>query len=118
MPVLSLVDTALSLLRQLPILADLPEPDLISLARRVVFRNYARDEEIFYQGDPADRVWWVHTGRVKIIYHDQAGREVILEMISPGEAFGGAVLFFPPASKRGGSFGASTSEICRFAHHP
>ena len=95
MPVLSPVDTALTLLRQLPILADLPEPDLISLARQVVFRNYARDEEIFYQGDPADRVWWVHTGRVKIIYHDQDGREVILEMISPGEAFGGAVLFFP-----------------------
>jgi CRP-like cAMP-binding protein len=37
----------------------------------------------------------VQTGRVKIIYHDQAGREVILEIIAPGEAFGGAVLFFP-----------------------
>lgn len=95
MPVLSPVDTALTLLRQLPILADLSEPDLISLAQQVMFRNYARDEEIFYQGDPADRIWWVHTGRVKIIYHDQDGREVILEIISPGEAFGGAVLFFP-----------------------
>jgi CRP/FNR family transcriptional regulator, nitrogen oxide reductase regulator len=95
LPSLSSVDTALSLLHQLPILADLPEPDLVSLARQVTFRDYARDEEIFYQGDPADRVWWVHTGRVKIIYHDQAGREVILEIIAPGEAFGGAVLFFP-----------------------
>ncbi|OGO35112.1 MAG: hypothetical protein A2W35_11530 [Chloroflexi bacterium RBG_16_57_11] len=95
MPVLSPVNTALSLLRQLPILADVPEPDLEALARQVVFRNYAREEEIFYQGDPADRVWWVHTGRVKIIFHDQDGREVILEIISPGEAFGGAVLFFP-----------------------
>jgi CRP/FNR family transcriptional regulator len=95
MTTLSQVDTALSLLRQLPILADIPEPDLASLAQQVTFRNYARDEEIFYQGDPADRVWWVHTGRVKIIYHDLAGREVILEIIAPGEAFGGAVLFFP-----------------------
>jgi CRP/FNR family transcriptional regulator len=95
MSVYSPVETALTLLRQLPILADIPEPDLIDLARQVSFRNYVRDEEIFYQGDPADRVWWVYTGRVKIIYHDQAGREVILEIISPGEAFGGAVLFFP-----------------------
>jgi len=95
MPVLSPVNTALTLLRQLPILADVPKPDLEALARQVAFRNYAREEEIFYQGDPADRIWWVHTGRVKIIYHDQAGREVILEIISPGEAFGGAVLFFP-----------------------
>ena len=89
------VDTALALLRQLPILVDLPEPELEALARQVSFRNYARDEEIFYQGDPADRIWWVHTGQVKIVFHDQAGREVILEIISPGEAFGGAVMFFP-----------------------
>lgn len=95
MAILSTVDAALTLLRQLPILADLPEPDLVTLARQVTFRHYARDEEIFYQGDPADRVWWVHTGRAKIIYHDLAGREVILEIIAPGEAFGGAVLFFP-----------------------
>jgi len=95
MPDLSPVITAFTLLRRLPIMADVPEPDLETLARQVVFRNYAREAEIFYQGDPADRVWWVHTGRVKIIYHDQAGREVILEIISPGEAFGGAVLFFP-----------------------
>lgn len=95
MSTLTPVDAALALLRQLPILADIPESDLVSLARQVTFRNYAREEEIFYQGDPADRVWWVHTGRVKIIYHDQAGREVILEIIAPGEAFGGAVLFFP-----------------------
>jgi CRP/FNR family transcriptional regulator len=95
MSVLTPVDTALALLRQFPILADVPEPDLVFLARQVTFRKYARDEEIFYQGEPADRVWWVQTGRVKIIYHDQAGREVILEIIAPGEAFGGAVLFFP-----------------------
>ena len=74
MPVLTPVETALDLLRQLPILAEIPEPDLMALARQVVFRNYAREEEIFYQGDPAERVYWVHTGRVKIIYHDQAGR--------------------------------------------
>jgi CRP/FNR family transcriptional regulator len=95
MSVLTPVDTALALLRQFPILADVPEPDLVFLARQVTFRKYARDEAIFYQGEPADRVWWVQTGRVKIIYHDQAGREVILEIIAPGEAFGGAVLFFP-----------------------
>lgn len=125
MPDPATVDTALALLRQLPILADLPEPDLVSLARQVTFRNYARDEEIFYQGDPADRVWWVHTGRVKIIYHDQAGREVILEIIAPGEAFGGAVLFFPsqPATAKAledASIASFSSELyaCFLLEHP
>lgn len=116
MPVFSPVETALNLLRQLPILADLPESDLIDLARQTTFRNYERDELIFYQGDPADRVYWVHSGQVKIIYHDQAGREVILEIISPGEAFGGAVLFFPnqPATAKAledASIASFSSEI-------
>jgi hypothetical protein len=46
------VNTALTLLRQLPILADVPEPDLETLARQVVFRNYAREEETFTRAIP------------------------------------------------------------------
>jgi CRP-like cAMP-binding protein len=47
-------------------------------------------------------VWIVGAGRVKIVYQDVDGREVILEMIEPGEMFGGAVLLFPhhPATAR------------------
>ena len=89
------LETTLQLLKRLHLFADLPEDDLLALAEQVFLGKYERDAVIFYQGDPGDRIWIVHTGRVKIVHHDVDGGEVILEMISPGEAFGGAVLFFP-----------------------
>jgi CRP-like cAMP-binding protein len=85
----------LDLLRNLPLLADVPQADLEALAAQCLVIHAARDAIIFTQEDPADRVWLVQDGQVKIVYHDLDGREVILELISPGEAFGGAVLFFP-----------------------
>lgn len=83
------------LLQQFPLLSDLSEDDIAQLAMQTRLENVPRDQVIFYQGDPCDRVWLVNSGRVKIVYHDTNAREVILEIISPGEAFGGAVLFFP-----------------------
>lgn len=82
-------------LRRLPLLADAPEADLVTLARLTRLDHFAREAVIFTQDDPATRIWIVHTGRVKIVHQDESGREVILEMISPGELFGGAVLFMP-----------------------
>jgi CRP/FNR family transcriptional regulator len=88
-------NTATKLLKQLPLFADLSEEDLAFLAQNTRFQRVEREQILFYQGDSADRIWLVQEGRVKIVYHDENGREVILELISAGEAFGGAVLFFP-----------------------
>jgi CRP/FNR family transcriptional regulator len=85
----------IELLSQFPLLAELSESDLTALAQQTRLDKYKREQVIFYQEDPSERVWMVESGRVKIVYHDREGREVILEIISPGEAFGGAVLFFP-----------------------
>jgi CRP-like cAMP-binding protein len=92
----------LELLEHLPLFAGLPPHDLARLAAQMRVERFERDAAIFFQGDPADRVWLVRDGRVKIVHQEQAGREVILEIISPGEAFGGAVLLMPqhPATAR------------------
>ncbi len=50
---------------------------------------------VFYQGDPTNRVWILREGEVKIVRHDEGGRETIVEIIPQGEAFGGAVIFLP-----------------------
>ena len=85
----------LELLRRLPLFANVPEAELASLAGQTRVDHFERESVVFYQGDPTDRVWIVRAGRVKIIYHETDGREMILEMIGPGEVFGGAVLFMP-----------------------
>lgn len=87
--------STIELLRRLPLLADVPEADLAALAHLTRVDHFAREAVIFYQANPCDRVWLVRAGRVKIVHHEEDGREMILEMISPGEPFGGAVLFLP-----------------------
>jgi CRP-like cAMP-binding protein len=90
----------LSLLALLPLLAGLAERELAELANLARINHFGREATLFRQGDPADRFWLLSQGRIKIIHQSEDGRDVILEMISPGEVFGGAVLFMPvhPAS--------------------
>ncbi len=110
----TLLDRTVSLLRQLPLLADVPEADLARLAETCHLTQAPRDAMLFEQGDPCDRVFIVQSGRVKIVYQEEDGREVILEMIAPGEAFGGAVLFFPthPATAKA----MEDSEVVSFSN--
>jgi CRP/FNR family transcriptional regulator, nitrogen oxide reductase regulator len=93
---------ALALFARVPLLASLPERVLAALAAQTRGDHFEREAILFRQGDPCDRVWFVRTGEVKIVHQEADGREVILEVISPGEPFGGAVLFMPahPATAR------------------
>jgi CRP/FNR family transcriptional regulator, nitrogen oxide reductase regulator len=92
----------LPLLSQLPLLAGLPARELADLAALARADSFEPEATIFNQGDPSDRFWLLRTGRVKVVHMAEDGREVILEVIAPGEAFGGAVLFLPehPAAAR------------------
>jgi len=86
-------DSTLSLLAQVPLLAGLPERDLAALAEVARVDQWEREAVVFDQGAPCDRVWLLRVGEIKAIHHELDGREVILELISPGDAFGGTVLF-------------------------
>ncbi|MCC6190827.1 MAG: Crp/Fnr family transcriptional regulator [Anaerolineales bacterium] len=90
-----MASAVISLLSQVPLLAGLPERDLAALAAQVRTDHFEREAVVFSQGEPSDRFWLLQSGRVKIVHQEEDGREVILEVISPGEPFGGAVLFMP-----------------------
>jgi CRP-like cAMP-binding protein len=85
----------IELLQQLPLFAGLPEADLTRLAGECRVDRLEPDGVIFRQGDPCDRIWIVHRGRIKIVRHEEDGREVILEIIPPGEVFGGGAILLP-----------------------
>jgi len=58
------------------------------------------DQLLFLEGDPAEYVYVVAEGKVKIVKQAPGGKEIILEVFGPGEVFGGATLLLPchPAS--------------------
>jgi len=84
-------DTA-AFLRQSPVFAGLPASEVEVLARVAQEASYRPREFVFLEGDPA--VWFclVRSGRVKIVRHSRAGKDVVLEILGPGEVFGGVAV--------------------------
>lgn len=79
---------AAAFLRASPVFAGLPAREVDALAGRVREESYRLRDYVFMEGDPA--VWFcvLRSGRVKIVRHSRAGRDVVLEVLGPGEVFG------------------------------
>jgi CRP/FNR family transcriptional regulator len=75
-----------------PIFAGLPPRDLAALAAAARDTEYAAREYVFLEGEPAAAFCLVKQGHVKIVRHAKAGKDVVLELLGPGEAFGGVAV--------------------------
>ena len=80
------------ILRQVPLFASLTIEQITAAAEWFHVENFDQDAMIFLEGDPADRLWVISAGQVKIVKHTSDGQENLLEVITPGEMFGGAGL--------------------------
>jgi CRP/FNR family transcriptional regulator len=76
----------------IPLLAALRLEDRQALAPLCRMRGYDKGDTIFREGDPADRIHFVHIGRVKIV-KAAGGRDIILEILGPGEPVGVVAVF-------------------------
>ena len=79
-------------LRASLVFADVPERELVALAATTCEQAYRAREYVFMENDPADYFCFVHTGRVKILRTSRGGRDVVLELLGPGEPFGGVAV--------------------------
>ena len=59
-------------------------------------RSVLRGEAIFLEGDPSNTVHLLASGRVKLVHETEAGREVIIRLIRPGEIIGAAGIWGEP----------------------
>lgn len=76
----------------IPLLAALRNEDREAVAPLCRLRGYDKGETIFREGEPADRIHFVHIGRVKIV-KAAGGRDLILEILGPGEPVGAVAVF-------------------------
>ncbi len=76
----------------IPLLAHIRKEDREALAPLCRMRGYEKGEVVFHEGDPADRIHFVFLGRIKIV-KSAGGRDVILEILGPGEPVGAVAVF-------------------------
>ncbi|MBL8659131.1 MAG: Crp/Fnr family transcriptional regulator [Rhodospirillales bacterium] len=70
------------------LLKDLSPVDLERVGDLATTRWYRTGQPVFMKGDPGTAMMAVLSGRIRICAYSADGREVILNVINPGEVFG------------------------------
>jgi len=55
--------------------------------------KFDRNQYLFWEGDAADKMFVIKAGRVKILKTSASGKEMVLEVMVPGQICGGNALF-------------------------
>ncbi len=90
-----------ALLAKTSLCRGLDRTELSALQQIASFRQLAKGETLFLEGDPAHGFFILLTGRMRIYKSSPEGKEYTLHSISPGEMFAEVAIF------RGNSFPAN-----------
>jgi len=82
----------LAFLKTSPMFAGVPANEIAALAAVAHEDTYRARDYVFMEGEPAEWFCLVRSGRVKILRASRGGKEVVLELLGPGEPFGGVAV--------------------------
>ena len=75
-------------LRQVPLFAAATDEELLRLAGQAYPRRLGRGQVLFVEGEPADAMYVVRSGRVKVFVGSARGDELVLGVLGPGDSLG------------------------------
>lgn len=87
-PEMCSVDLRLEILGRVPFFSQLSSDDILEINRLFREEGYTPDEPVYFEGDPARRLYVVAAGRIKLLRHTSAGKDVLLDILTPGDFFG------------------------------
>ena len=76
-----MTENAPELLSEIELFSELNEGELHEVAVHAQIKKTPTDTTIFYEGDPADAVFVVVNGRVKVVTTSTDGKEFILTVL-------------------------------------
>ncbi|WP_152185894.1 Crp/Fnr family transcriptional regulator [Segeticoccus rhizosphaerae] len=75
-------------LSRVPYFAGLSRGQLEGIDRRMNSLSWADGDPLYLAGDPAEHLFVVAAGRVKVVQPTLTGQEVVVDMVGPGDLFG------------------------------
>jgi len=73
-----------------------PKAFLATVNHGRTISTYAKDDVVFRQGSPADAVFYIRRGNIKVAVTSKHGREAVVAILKPGEFFGEGCLIGQP----------------------
>ncbi|MBU8879039.1 Crp/Fnr family transcriptional regulator [Bacillus sp. FJAT-29790] len=80
-------------LSAVPLFKELEAEEISHIVKIAQTRAYKQKLYVFMQDDPLDRVFFIHSGKIKIYKTDSSGREQIVSVLEAGEMFPHAGFF-------------------------
>lgn len=82
------IDLRLKILSRLPFFAGLPTKTLEDVNRRFTEIGFQAGDMVYAAGNPAERLYVIAEGKVKLLQHAEGGRNILLDILTSGEFFG------------------------------
>jgi len=76
------------LLAKVELFSELDDHELERVAEVTQIRELEKDEAVFHAGDPAEAVFVVSEGKVKVVVTSTDGKDFILTVLGAGQVFG------------------------------
>ncbi|MEK6691929.1 MAG: Crp/Fnr family transcriptional regulator [Nitrospirota bacterium] len=80
------------IIKGIPIFSSLTEKELKEIESLFAEEVVKKDEYIFWEGDPSNWLYVVSEGKVRVLKQSASGKDIILEIISSGDLFGGVAV--------------------------
>lgn len=76
-----------------PIFSNLNHDEMLEIASITTDRTFDKGEMVYKAGDQSEKLYVIHTGKVKIIRFTESGKEQVIRVLGPGEFLGELSLF-------------------------
>ena len=78
---------------RVPFFASFTVSDITHIEPYFQEYRFDRNQYLFWEGDPAARMFVIKSGRVKLLKTSASGKDMVLEVMVPGQICGGGALF-------------------------
>ena len=80
--------TKINLLKQVPLLAELPEEEAIALAAVLEYRQVKKGQCVLRAAEPGQFVMFIVAGKLRVVLTSTNGREYVVDLLGAGDLFG------------------------------
>ncbi|MRR30032.1 Crp/Fnr family transcriptional regulator [bacterium] len=88
-PHLCSTDLRLRMLHGIPFFSALQHDQIEQINLQFHEKGFLAGDFLYFSGDPAESLFIIAEGRVKLLRHTTSGKDVMLDLLIPGEFFGG-----------------------------
>lgn len=85
-------DKKFEIIKEIPIFFSLTEREIKEIEKYFSEEPFKKDGYVFWEGEPSEWFYVVSEGKVRILKHSISGKDIILEILSSGDVFGGVAV--------------------------